>query len=49
MVSSYVLSDFSNEEKNRLKNLFSEISRNIHLLLEDPKQMEAKLNAVVKT
>ncbi|MDR2158375.1 MAG: aminoacyl-tRNA hydrolase [Holosporaceae bacterium] len=49
MVASYVLENFSDEEQLWLQNIFREISRNIPLLLENYKQLEAKLNAVAQT
>ncbi|MDR2106939.1 MAG: aminoacyl-tRNA hydrolase [Holosporaceae bacterium] len=45
MVPSHVLSDFLEEEKKVLPNVFSEIFRNISLLFDDGEQFESKINA----
>ncbi|MDR0631957.1 MAG: aminoacyl-tRNA hydrolase [Holosporaceae bacterium] len=46
MVSSYVLSDFLEDEEKILQNIFSEASQNISLLFNDIKQFESQLNVV---
>jgi PTH1 family peptidyl-tRNA hydrolase len=43
-VSSYVLSDFSEDEESILQNILSEMNKNIPLLFSDHKLLESKLN-----
>ncbi|MDR2782188.1 MAG: aminoacyl-tRNA hydrolase [Holosporaceae bacterium] len=49
MVSSYVLSDFLCDEHITVRSIVHEISSNIQLLLLDCKQLESKLNTIIKT
>ncbi|MDR0677074.1 MAG: aminoacyl-tRNA hydrolase [Holosporaceae bacterium] len=43
-VASYVLSDFSEDEKNTLENIFFKMRSNISLLIEEPDRFGSLLN-----
>jgi len=48
MVSSYVLSDFTKDEKDILQDISREISRNLQLLFMDNNQLASRLNDKIR-
>jgi PTH1 family peptidyl-tRNA hydrolase len=46
MVSSYVLHNFEDDQRNVIAEICAEISKNIQLLISDSKKLEASLNLI---